>query len=113
MPFFFFLESKIIMEDCIESLPLQAKEINLANKQLTSLHHCDQLILIEKIDLSSNNLKSVFPLCHLLSVKTIILDNNQLTNFSGLEHLQSLKHLSAKNNCILCFLVLYLKFCIV
>lgn len=93
-------ESKIVIEDYIESLPLHAKEVNLANKHLSSLHHCDQFILIQTMDLSSNQLKSVFPLCHLVSVKKLILDNNLLTNFTGLEHLQSLKFLSAKKNLI-------------
>lgn len=94
------LESKIVIEDYIEDLPLVAKEVNLSNKNLTSLHHFDQFLLIETIDLSSNNLSSVFPLCNLISVKKIVLDDNHLTNFCGLEQLQSLKILSAKKNYI-------------
>lgn len=93
-----------MIEDYIESLPLEAKEVNLANKNLYSLHHCDQFLLIETINLSCNNLKSIFPLCHLISAKRIIVDNNQLAGFAGLEQLRNLKVLSANNNCILlCF----------
>ncbi|XP_054719444.1 geranylgeranyl transferase type-2 subunit alpha-like [Uloborus diversus] len=94
------LGSKFVIENTIETLPVDATEINLANRGLTSLHHFDQFILIEKIDLSSNCLISIFPLCHLICVKTIILDDNQLTDLEGLENLTQLKILSVKRNLI-------------
>ncbi|KFM63458.1 Geranylgeranyl transferase type-2 subunit alpha, partial [Stegodyphus mimosarum] len=92
------LGSKFVIEDIIETLSVEADVVNFSNKKLTSLHHFDQLLLIEKIDLSSNYLTSIYPLCFLICVKDINLDNNQLTNLDGLENLQNLKSLSVKKN---------------
>ncbi|XP_055952485.1 geranylgeranyl transferase type-2 subunit alpha-like [Argiope bruennichi] len=92
------LGSKFVIEDTIESLPVEATEVNLSNKKLTRLCHFDQLILIEKIDLSSNNLTSVYPLRYLMCVKSINLDDNQLSSLEGVEELENLEILSIKRN---------------
>ncbi|KAG8187795.1 hypothetical protein JTE90_025833 [Oedothorax gibbosus] len=94
------LGSKFVIEDVLETLPLEATEVDLSNRQLTSLCHFEQLILIQKINLSSNNLMSVYPLRHLISVESIILDDNEIASLDGIQELNYLRSLSLKRNSI-------------
>ncbi|XP_015905154.1 geranylgeranyl transferase type-2 subunit alpha isoform X2 [Parasteatoda tepidariorum] len=94
------LGSKFVIENMIESLPVDVRSIDLSKNHLTSLHHFDHFLLIEHIDLSSNNLTSIYPFQYLVYLKSAILDDNQLTTFHGVENLKHLKSLSVQRNCI-------------
>uniref|UniRef100_A0AAR2JKW1 Geranylgeranyl transferase type-2 subunit alpha n=1 Tax=Pygocentrus nattereri TaxID=42514 RepID=A0AAR2JKW1_PYGNA len=95
--------SKFMIENTILKMEYaEVRVFSLSDKNLSTLCHLDQLLLVTHINLSSNQLVTLppqFSMLHCLEV--LEADDNVIENLEGLYHLPKLEEVSLKNNRIL------------
>ncbi|KAL1022543.1 hypothetical protein UPYG_G00029090 [Umbra pygmaea] len=92
--------SKFMIENTILKMEYaEVRVFSLSDKNLTSLCHLDQLLLVTHINLSSNQLLRLPPEFAMLQCLEVLeADNNAIENLEGLYHLAKLQDVSLKNN---------------
>ncbi|KAM9445128.1 geranylgeranyl transferase type-2 subunit alpha [Clarias gariepinus] len=92
--------SKFMIENTILKMEYaEVRVVSLSDKNLSTLCHLDQLLLVTHINLCSNQLVKLppqFAMLHCLEVLEV--DNNAIENLEGLYHLPNLEEVSLKNN---------------
>uniref|UniRef100_A0A6Q2XZ36 Geranylgeranyl transferase type-2 subunit alpha n=1 Tax=Esox lucius TaxID=8010 RepID=A0A6Q2XZ36_ESOLU len=92
--------SKFMIENTILKMEYaEVRVFSLSDKNLTTLCHLDQLLLVTHINLSSNQLLRLPPQFAMLQCLEVLeADNNAIENLEGLYHLPKLEDVSLKNN---------------
>ncbi|XP_061094533.1 geranylgeranyl transferase type-2 subunit alpha [Conger conger] len=92
--------SKFMMENTILKMEYaEVRVFSLSGKNLTTLCHLDQLLLVTHINLSSNQLKALPPQFAMLQCLEVLeADDNAIENLYGLYHLPRLGEVSLRNN---------------
>ncbi|KAF5894695.1 geranylgeranyl transferase type-2 subunit alpha, partial [Clarias magur] len=92
--------SKFMIENTILKMEYaEVRVVSLSDKDLSTLCHLDQLLLVTHINLCSNQLVKLppqFAMLHCLEVLEV--DDNAIGNLEGLYHLPNLEEVSLKNN---------------
>ncbi|XP_062871339.1 geranylgeranyl transferase type-2 subunit alpha [Trichomycterus rosablanca] len=92
--------SKFMIENTIMKMEYaEVRVFSLSDKNLSTLCHLDQLLLVTHINLSSNKLVRLppqFAMLHCLEVLEV--DDNAIENVEGLYQLPQLEEVSLKNN---------------
>lgn len=92
--------SKFLIENTILKMEYaEVRVFSLSDKNLSTLCHLDQLLLVTHINLCSNQLMKLppqFAMLHCLEV--LEADDNAIENLEGLYHLPNLEEVSLKNN---------------
>ncbi|KAG7323411.1 hypothetical protein KOW79_013113 [Hemibagrus wyckioides] len=92
--------SKFMIENTILKMEYaEVRVFSLSDKNLSTLCHLDQLLLVTHINLCSNQLVKLplqFTMLHCLEV--LEADDNAIENLEGLYHLPKLEEVSLKNN---------------
>uniref|UniRef100_A0A3P8PXC4 Geranylgeranyl transferase type-2 subunit alpha n=1 Tax=Astatotilapia calliptera TaxID=8154 RepID=A0A3P8PXC4_ASTCA len=102
--------SKFMIENTILKMEYaEVRVFSISDKNLTTLCHLDQLLLVTHINLSSNHLQRLPPQFAMLQCLEVLeADNNAIENLEGVYHLPKLEEVLLKNNSIL-KLVVYLQ----
>uniref|UniRef100_H3A6R2 Geranylgeranyl transferase type-2 subunit alpha n=1 Tax=Latimeria chalumnae TaxID=7897 RepID=H3A6R2_LATCH len=97
------LRSKFIIENNILKMEYaEVRVIDLSKKDLTSLCHLDQLLLVTHMNLSANQLKSLpVSLSMMQCLEVLEVDDNEVASVEGLYNLPRLEEVSLRNNRIL------------
>lgn len=92
--------SKFLIENTILKMEYaEVRVFSLSNKNLTTLCHLDQLLLVTHINLSSNQLLRLPPqLAMLQCLEVLEVDDNAIESLEGLYHLPKLEEVSLRNN---------------
>ncbi|XP_030642856.1 geranylgeranyl transferase type-2 subunit alpha [Chanos chanos] len=92
--------SKFMIENTILKMEYaEVRVFSLSDKNLTSLCHLDQLLLVTHINLSSNRLLRLPPQFAMLQcVEVLEAEDNTIESLEGLYHLPSLQEVSLRNN---------------
>ncbi|AWP11239.1 putative geranylgeranyl transferase type-2 subunit alpha isoform 3 [Scophthalmus maximus] len=95
--------SKFMIENTILKMEYaEVRVFSISDKNLTTLCHLDQLLLVTHINLSSNQLQRLPPQFAMLQCLEVLeADNNSIENLEGLYHLPKLEEVLLKNNSIL------------
>uniref|UniRef100_A0A9J7ZHG8 Geranylgeranyl transferase type-2 subunit alpha n=1 Tax=Cyprinus carpio carpio TaxID=630221 RepID=A0A9J7ZHG8_CYPCA len=95
--------SKFLIENTILKMEYaEVRVFSLSNKNLTTLCHLDQLLLVTHINLSSNQLLRLPPQFAMLQCLEVLeADDNAIESLEGLYHLPKLEEVSLRNNRIL------------
>ncbi|KAM9796562.1 geranylgeranyl transferase type-2 subunit alpha isoform X1 [Syngnathus typhle] len=92
--------SKCLIENTILKMEYaEVRVFSVSNKNLTTLCHLDQLLLVTHINFSSNQLRRIpahFSMLQCLEV--LEADNNSIENLEGVYRLPKLEELRLKNN---------------
>ncbi|XP_064416455.1 geranylgeranyl transferase type-2 subunit alpha [Latimeria chalumnae] len=94
------LRSKFIIENNILKMEYaEVRVIDLSKKDLTSLCHLDQLLLVTHMNLSANQLKSLpVSLSMMQCLEVLEVDDNEVASVEGLYNLPRLEEVSLRNN---------------
>ncbi|XP_061634297.1 geranylgeranyl transferase type-2 subunit alpha isoform X2 [Phyllopteryx taeniolatus] len=94
--------SKFMIENTILKMEYaEVRVFSVANKNLTTLCHLDQLLLITHINLSSNQLRRIAAHFSMLQCLEVLeADNNSIENLEGVYCLPKLEEVLLKNNYI-------------
>ncbi|XP_076009642.1 geranylgeranyl transferase type-2 subunit alpha [Genypterus blacodes] len=92
--------SKFMVENTILKMEYaEVRVFSISDKNLTTLCHLDQLLLVTHINLSSNQLRRLPPQFAMLQCLEVLeAENNSIENLEGLYHLPKLEELLLKNN---------------
>lgn len=92
--------SKFMIENTILKMEYaEVRVFSISDKNLTTLCHLDQLLLVTHINLSSNQLRRLpLQFAMLQCLEVLEADNNLIENLEGLYHLPKLEELLLKNN---------------
>uniref|UniRef100_A0A8C2DAJ7 Geranylgeranyl transferase type-2 subunit alpha n=1 Tax=Cyprinus carpio TaxID=7962 RepID=A0A8C2DAJ7_CYPCA len=92
--------SKFLIENTILKMEYaEVRVFSLSNKNLTTLCHLDQLLLVTHINLSSNQLLRLPPQFAMLQCLEVLeADDNAIESLEGLYHLPKLEEVSLRNN---------------
>ncbi|MBN3304438.1 PGTA transferase, partial [Amia calva] len=92
--------SKFLIENTILKMEYaEARVFILSGKNLTTLSHLDQLLLVTHINLSSNQLRTLPPHVAMLQCLEVLeVEDNQIDNVDGLYHLPRLEEVCLRNN---------------
>ncbi|KAK6308955.1 hypothetical protein J4Q44_G00204180 [Coregonus suidteri] len=92
--------SKFMIENTILKMEYaEVRVFSLSDKNLTTLCHLDQLLLVTHINLSCNQLLRLPPQFAMLQCLEVLeADDNAIANLDGLYHLPKLQEVSLKNN---------------
>ncbi|XP_040896848.1 geranylgeranyl transferase type-2 subunit alpha isoform X2 [Toxotes jaculatrix] len=92
--------SKFMIENTILKMEYaEVRVFSISDKNLTTLCHLDQLLLVTHINLSSNHLQRLPPQFAMLQCLEVLeADNNSIENLEGLYRLPRLEEVSLKNN---------------
>uniref|UniRef100_W5K0A0 Geranylgeranyl transferase type-2 subunit alpha n=1 Tax=Astyanax mexicanus TaxID=7994 RepID=W5K0A0_ASTMX len=92
--------SKFMIENTILKMEYaEVRVFSLSDKNLSTLCHLDQLLLVTHINLSSNQLVRFPPQFSMLQCLEVLeADDNAIGNLEGLYHLPKLEEVSLKNN---------------
>uniref|UniRef100_A0A3Q1ILL2 Geranylgeranyl transferase type-2 subunit alpha n=1 Tax=Anabas testudineus TaxID=64144 RepID=A0A3Q1ILL2_ANATE len=92
--------SKFMIENTILKMEYaEVRVFSITDKNLTTLCHLDQLLLVTHINLSSNQLRRLPPQFAMLQCLEVLeVDNNSIENLEGLYHLPKLEEVLLKNN---------------
>uniref|UniRef100_A0A4W6CLS3 Geranylgeranyl transferase type-2 subunit alpha n=1 Tax=Lates calcarifer TaxID=8187 RepID=A0A4W6CLS3_LATCA len=92
--------SKFMIENTILKMEYaEVRVFSISDKNLTTLCHLDQLLLVTHISLSSNQLQQLPPQFAMLQCLEVLeADNNCIGNLEGLYHLPKLEEVYLKNN---------------
>uniref|UniRef100_A0A8D3AW72 Geranylgeranyl transferase type-2 subunit alpha n=1 Tax=Scophthalmus maximus TaxID=52904 RepID=A0A8D3AW72_SCOMX len=92
--------SKFMIENTILKMEYaEVRVFSISDKNLTTLCHLDQLLLVTHINLSSNQLQRLPPQFAMLQCLEVLeADNNSIENLEGLYHLPKLEEVLLKNN---------------
>lgn len=92
--------SKFMMENTILKMEYaEVRVFSISDKNVTTLCHLDQLLLVTHINLSSNQLRRLpLQFAMLQCLEVLEADNNLIENLEGLYHLPKLEELLLKNN---------------
>uniref|UniRef100_A0A3B4X660 Geranylgeranyl transferase type-2 subunit alpha n=1 Tax=Seriola lalandi dorsalis TaxID=1841481 RepID=A0A3B4X660_SERLL len=95
--------SKFMIENTILKMEYaEVRVFSISEKNLTTLCHLDQLLLVTHISLSSNQLQRLPPQFAMLQCLEVLeADNNSIENLEGVYHLPKLEEVDLKNNSIL------------
>nr|XP_033476751.1 geranylgeranyl transferase type-2 subunit alpha [Epinephelus lanceolatus] len=92
--------SKFMIENTILKMEYaEVRVFSMSDKNLTTLCHLDQLLLVTHINLSSNQLQRLPPQFAMLQCLEVLeADNNAIENLEGVYHLPKLEEVLLKNN---------------
>lgn len=92
--------SKFMIENTILKMEYaEVRVFSMSDKNLTTLCHLDQLLLVTHINLSSNQLLRLPPHFAMLQCLEVLeVDDNAIEDLEGLYHLPKLMEVSMKNN---------------
>uniref|UniRef100_A0A665VD73 Geranylgeranyl transferase type-2 subunit alpha n=1 Tax=Echeneis naucrates TaxID=173247 RepID=A0A665VD73_ECHNA len=92
--------SKFMIENTILKMEYaEVRVFSISDKNLTTLCHLDQLLLVTHINLSSNQLQRLPPQFAMLQCLEVLeADNNNIENLEGLFCLSKLEEINLKNN---------------
>ncbi|XP_068175414.1 geranylgeranyl transferase type-2 subunit alpha [Antennarius striatus] len=92
--------SKFMIENTILKMEYaEVRVFSITDKNLTTLCHLDQLLLVTHINLSSNRLERLPPQFAMLQCLQVLeADNNVIGNLEGVHHLPKLEEVLLKNN---------------
>ncbi|XP_076839779.1 geranylgeranyl transferase type-2 subunit alpha [Brachyhypopomus gauderio] len=92
--------SKFMIENTILKMEYaEVRVFSLSDKNLSTLCHLDQLLLVTHINLSSNQLARLPPQFAMMQCLEVLeADNNAIEDLEGLYHLPKLEDVSLKNN---------------
>lgn len=92
--------SKFLIENTILKMEYaEVRVFSISDRNLTTLCHLDQLLLVTHINLSSNQLQRLPPQFAMLQCLEVVeADNNSIENLEGVYHLPKLEEVSLKNN---------------
>ncbi|XP_020774504.1 geranylgeranyl transferase type-2 subunit alpha [Boleophthalmus pectinirostris] len=92
--------SKFMIENTILKMEYaEVRVFSISDKNLTTLCHLDQLVLVTHINLSSNQLHRLpLQLAMLQCLEVLEADNNLIENLEGLYHLPKLEEVLLRNN---------------
>uniref|UniRef100_A0A8C4EU19 Geranylgeranyl transferase type-2 subunit alpha n=1 Tax=Dicentrarchus labrax TaxID=13489 RepID=A0A8C4EU19_DICLA len=92
--------SKFMIENTILKMEYaEVRVFSISDKNLTTLCHLDQLLLVTHINLSSNQLQQLPPQFAMLQCLEVLeADNNSIENLEGVYHLPKLEEVLLKNN---------------
>ncbi|XP_058495378.1 geranylgeranyl transferase type-2 subunit alpha [Solea solea] len=92
--------SKFMIENTIMKMEYaEVRVFSISDKNLTTLCHLDQLLLVTHINLSSNQLQRLPPQFAMLQCLEVLeADNNSIENVEGLYRLPKLEEVLLKNN---------------
>ncbi|XP_007550708.1 geranylgeranyl transferase type-2 subunit alpha isoform X2 [Poecilia latipinna] len=92
--------SKFMIENTILKMEYaEVRVFSISDRNLTTLCHLDQLLLVTHINLSSNQLRRLPPQFAMLQCLEVVeADNNSIENLEGVYHLPKLEEVSLKNN---------------
>uniref|UniRef100_A0AAX7VPC9 Geranylgeranyl transferase type-2 subunit alpha n=1 Tax=Astatotilapia calliptera TaxID=8154 RepID=A0AAX7VPC9_ASTCA len=92
--------SKFMIENTILKMEYaEVRVFSISDKNLTTLCHLDQLLLVTHINLSSNHLQRLPPQFAMLQCLEVLeADNNAIENLEGVYHLPKLEEVLLKNN---------------
>ncbi|XP_067088200.1 geranylgeranyl transferase type-2 subunit alpha-like [Osmerus mordax] len=92
--------SKFMIENTILKMEYaEVRVFSISDKNLTTLCHLDQLLLVTHINLSSNQLINLPPQFAMLQCLEVLdADDNAIEELEGLNHLPKLEEVSLKNN---------------
>ncbi|XP_029003267.1 geranylgeranyl transferase type-2 subunit alpha isoform X2 [Betta splendens] len=92
--------SKFIIENTVLKMEYaEVRVFSITDKNLTTLCHLDQLLLVTHINLSSNQLQQLPPQFAMLQCLEVLeVDNNRIENLEGVYHLPKLEEVLLKNN---------------
>lgn len=92
--------SKFMIENTILKMEYaEVRVFSISDKNLTTLCHLDQLMLVTHINLSSNHLQRLPPQFAMLQCLEVLeADNNAIENLEGVYHLPKLEEVLLKNN---------------
>lgn len=92
--------SKFMIENTILKMEYaEVRVFSISDKNLTTLCHLDQLLLVTHINLSSNHLQQLPPQFAMLQCLEVLeADNNAIENLEGVYQLLKLEEVLLKNN---------------
>ncbi|KAA8589823.1 hypothetical protein FQN60_013188 [Etheostoma spectabile] len=92
--------SKFMIENTILKMEYaEVRVFSISDKNLTTLCHLDQLLMVTHINLSSNQLQRLPPQFAMLQCLEVLeADNNSIENLEGVFHLPKLEEVLLKNN---------------
>lgn len=92
--------SKFMIENTILKMEYaEVRVFSISDKNLTTLCHLDQLLLVTHINLSSNQLQQLPPQFAMLQCLEVLeANNNSIESLEGLYHLPELEEILLKNN---------------
>ncbi|CAG5862423.1 unnamed protein product [Menidia menidia] len=92
--------SKFMIENTILKMEYaEVRVFSISDRNLTTLCHLDQLLLVTHINLSSNQLQRLPPQFAMLQCLEVLeADNNCIENLEGVYHLLRLEEVSLRNN---------------
>uniref|UniRef100_A0A8C9TWM4 Geranylgeranyl transferase type-2 subunit alpha n=1 Tax=Scleropages formosus TaxID=113540 RepID=A0A8C9TWM4_SCLFO len=92
--------SKFMIENTILKMEYaEVRVFSLCEKNLSTLCHLDQLLLVTHINLSSNQLLGLPPQFAMLQCLEVLqADDNAIENLEGVYHLSKLEEVSLRNN---------------
>uniref|UniRef100_A0A671TZ59 Geranylgeranyl transferase type-2 subunit alpha n=1 Tax=Sparus aurata TaxID=8175 RepID=A0A671TZ59_SPAAU len=92
--------SKFMIENTILKMEYaEVRVFSISDKNLTTLCHLDQLLLVTHINLSSNQLQRLPPQFAMLQCLEVLeADNNSIESLEGVYHLPKLEEVLLKNN---------------
>uniref|UniRef100_A0A8D0CY05 Geranylgeranyl transferase type-2 subunit alpha n=1 Tax=Sander lucioperca TaxID=283035 RepID=A0A8D0CY05_SANLU len=92
--------SKFMIENTILKMEYaEVRVFSISDKNVTTLCHLDQLLLVTHINLSSNQLQRLPPQFAMLQCLEVLeADNNSIENLEGVFHLPKLEEVHLKNN---------------
>uniref|UniRef100_A0A674NN21 Geranylgeranyl transferase type-2 subunit alpha n=1 Tax=Takifugu rubripes TaxID=31033 RepID=A0A674NN21_TAKRU len=98
--------SKFMIENTILKMEYaEVRVFSIADKNLTTLCHLDQLLLVTHISLSSNQLEQLPPQFAMLQCLEVLeADNNKIEKLEGVYQLPKLEEVLLRNNSILAYL---------
>uniref|UniRef100_A0A673B370 Geranylgeranyl transferase type-2 subunit alpha n=1 Tax=Sphaeramia orbicularis TaxID=375764 RepID=A0A673B370_9TELE len=92
--------SKFMIENTILKMEYaEVRVFSISDKNLTTLCHLDQLLLVTHINLSSNQLQRLPPQFAMLQCLEVLeADNNSIESLEGVYHLPKLEEILLRNN---------------
>lgn len=86
------------IKDIINTIDINIKNLDITNKNISSLDGIDLLPNLETIIIDSNPITSLLPLHFLPKLRVIIASKCLLTSLDGIENLKNLQSLYVDNN---------------
>lgn len=94
--------SKFVIENCILKMEYaEVRVIDLSHKNLTTVCHLEQMILVTHMNLSDNQLTCLPPSFLVMQcLEMLNADDNSIEKVPGLSNLPQLEEVTLRNNCI-------------